>query len=340
MPLRRLALTAVTASLALTAPAASVMAATDWPPAQWHSEAGTDHPLTGQVYDVAAKTLIDPATALTRIASARFVLAGERHDNPDHHVVQATVLQAMIDAGRKPAVVFEMIDEDQAPALAEALAGGSADPAALGPAVRWEERGWPAWSMYQVIAEAALPAGLPLATGNLSKAAVKALAFEGWDALPAAQRERLKVEAALPESVAAAHRKAVVEGHCGMLPESAAGPMARVQAAKDSVMAAALLDGGGSTDGAVLIAGNGHVRADVGVPFQLRRLGGDDLLAVAAQEVQADETDPAAYGAAYGADAPPFDYIFFTPAIDTTDPCETYKDQLQRAGDRLKTQGD
>lgn len=324
--------TALAALVPLTAGAAP-----DWPPAAWQSPIGTDRPLAGTVYDVAAGTAIDPATAFARIAGARYVLAGERHDNPDHHGVQAAVLQALIDAGRKPAVVFEMIDADQAPALAAFLAEGSGDAAALGPAVQWEERGWPAWTMYQTVAETSLAAGLPLAAGNLGRETVKALAFDGWDALPAEQRARLKVEDALPEAVAAVQRQAVIEGHCGLLPESAADPMVRVQGAKDSVMADAMMRQSGTADGAVLIAGNGHVRRDVGVPFQLRRLGaGEDVVAVAALEVQPEETDPATYGALHDTRVPPFDYVFFTPAVDSEDPCAKYKDQLKRAGDRLK----
>jgi len=325
-----LLLTAVTALPAAAAPA--------WPPADWQSPLGHDHPLAGKVYDVAAGALVPAEAVFARLTEARYVLAGERHDNPDHHRVQAAVLDALIDAGRAPAVVFEQIDEDRAPALARWLAEDGSNAAALGPAVQWEERGWPAWRMYEPVAVSALGAGLPLVAGNIGRDTIKGLAFQGWDALPEARRAALKVEGALPQAVAAAHRRAVVEGHCGMLPESAADPMVRVQGAKDSAMAAAMLAAGAPADGAVLIAGNGHVRADVGVPFQLERLGAEGgVIAVAALEVQPDETDPARYGALHGVDGhPPFDYVFFTPATDHDDPCEVYKDQLQRAGDRLR----
>lgn len=327
----------VAACAAIAVPA--VQAAEIWPPQDWESPLGTDHPLAGKVFDVRAGTFVSPETAFARMAEARYVLSGERHDNPDHHRVQAAVLAALVDAGRRPAVAFEMIDEDQAPALAAFVAGGSGDAGALGAAVKWEERGWPAWSMYQPIADIALRAGLPLLTGNIGKQTIKNLAFGGWEALPAEQRAALQVEGALPTPVAAVHQTAVLEGHCGMLPESAAAPMVRVQAAKDSVMAAAMMTGA-TSDGAVLIAGNGHVRNDVGVPFQLDRLGAKGgIVAVAALEVQPDETTAADYGAAHGTDAPPFDYVFFTPAVDDDDPCEKYRDQLERAGARMKAHG-
>jgi uncharacterized iron-regulated protein len=73
----------------------------------------------------------------------------------------------------------------------------------------------------------------------------------------------------LPAALLAAQETEVRDSHCGMLPESMVSPMAKAQIARDVVMAETLR--AHAANGVVLIAGNGHVRTDIGVPFWLRR---------------------------------------------------------------------
>src|SRR6266480_2784062 len=75
---------------------------------EWQSPLGRDHALIGTIWDVRAGVAITPETFVTRVAARRFVLLGEKHDNPDHHRLQAWVVGALIAAGRRPAVAFEM----------------------------------------------------------------------------------------------------------------------------------------------------------------------------------------------------------------------------------------
>src|SRR5262249_8492433 len=110
---------------------------------------GYDHPLTGRVWDVGHERFITMDALATAVSAARFVLLGERHDHPEHHQFQAWLLRRMVDAGRRPAVAFEMLDATQAPALARHLAAAPRDAAGLGDAVGWRTSGWPAWSLYQ-----------------------------------------------------------------------------------------------------------------------------------------------------------------------------------------------
>src|SRR5690348_2390749 len=75
----------------------------------WKSPLGRDHPLTGRIWDVSSTRFINRETLVNRLAGADFVLLGERHDNPDHHLLQAEVLRSLIAVGRRPAVGFEML---------------------------------------------------------------------------------------------------------------------------------------------------------------------------------------------------------------------------------------
>src|SRR2546428_3166466 len=70
---------------------------------EWESQAERAHPLVGRIWDVKVGTFIPEDTLVARLVASRFVLLGERHDNPDHHVLQAKLVRAMVEAGRPPA---------------------------------------------------------------------------------------------------------------------------------------------------------------------------------------------------------------------------------------------
>ena len=122
---------------------------------EWESPAERAHPLVGRIWDVKAGAFIGEDVLVTRLVASRFVLLGERHDNPDHHVLQAKLVHAMIEAGRRPALGFEMLSTDDAPAVIRYLARSPKDASGLGDAVNWARSGWPEWRFYQPIAQAA-----------------------------------------------------------------------------------------------------------------------------------------------------------------------------------------
>jgi uncharacterized iron-regulated protein len=158
--------------------AATARAAEPPPPGSGH-----DHPLTGRIWDVAGARYVTMEALVERLVPARFVLLGERHDNPDHHAFQAWIVRNLIAAGRRPALAFEMLDAEQSPALAEHLARAPRDAAGVGDAVGWSTTGWPPWKDYAPIAEAALAAGLPVAAANLPAGVARAVARGNLGAL-------------------------------------------------------------------------------------------------------------------------------------------------------------
>src|SRR4051812_674712 len=48
-----------------------------------------DHPLVGRVWDVKNATFITRDALWAKLVTADYVLLGEKHDNPDHHRLQA-----------------------------------------------------------------------------------------------------------------------------------------------------------------------------------------------------------------------------------------------------------
>src|SRR5512142_434268 len=109
----------------------------------WVSTVGRSHPLAGRIWDVRGGRFVDEAALDDALAAAPFVLLGETHDNPDHHLLQARLVRAVTAAGRRPALVFEMLKNDQQAQVDEAVARDPRDPDALARAVDWKHGGWP-----------------------------------------------------------------------------------------------------------------------------------------------------------------------------------------------------
>lgn len=294
---------------------------------------GRDHPLAGRIWDVAGRRFIDQPALLERLARARFVILGEKHDNPEHHRLQALIVRALAAAPRRPVVGFEMLTLDQAPALARHLARAPRDAAGIGDAVEWEKTGWPDWKLYQPIAEAALAEGLPIVATNLPRRTLEAMRAQGLEALEPVLVRRVGLDQPLDPETREAMAADIRESHCGYAPEAALDRMIAVQRARDAHMAdrlAAAADGRGG----VLIAGAGHARKDWAVPAFLARLvPGAGVASVAFLEVDDDRPAPETYAARFQ-NRLPYDYVWFTARLDDEDPCEKFRKSLQRLRQR------
>jgi uncharacterized iron-regulated protein len=105
------------------------------PGARWQSTLDADHPLVGVIWDVASRRRVGEAELAARVHSADIVLVGETHDNPDHHRIQAELLGVFAARHAAPAVIFEMLDREQQPAVDASLHAHPGDVDALAQAV-------------------------------------------------------------------------------------------------------------------------------------------------------------------------------------------------------------
>ncbi len=293
----------------------------------WQSPLHQDHPLAGRIWDVRQGRQVEEPALLEELSRARFVLLGERHDNPDHHLLQAELVRALTASGRKPVLAFEMLDVEQQAAEDAALAREPGNPDAIAQAVTWERSGWPDWSLYRPIFAVGTERGLRIAGANLPRAQVKELVMRGPETLPPETRSRLGLDTPLPEDVARAMRAEMHESHCGHLPESMLEPMVLAQRARDAQMADRLRTTA-SDDGAILITGAGHARTDRGVPAQLARLApGLPVRSLAFLEVSPEAPEPRDYVPSDSPGGLPYDYVWFTPASAREDPCAVFREK-------------
>jgi uncharacterized iron-regulated protein len=290
-------------------------------PARWQSKLDVDHPLVGVIVDVAAQRRVGETELIARVHAADIVLVGEAHDNPDHHRLEAALLQAFATTHHSPAVVFEMLNRDQQSAVDASLATHPGDADALAQAVAWDSSGWPAWSIYRPVFEASLASRGPILAAGLERDAAMRIAHLGIAALDPALVQAFGLAAPLPAEAQTSMRHEMSEAHCGLLPESMLDSMVLVQRARDASLAERLHEGAKGGRGALLIAGAGHVRRDQGVPAQLTRAYGASSLAIGLLQVNAEDTSPELYAAGFEARALPFDFVWFTPRANDVDHC-------------------
>ena len=274
-----------------------------------------------RIWDVRSEAFVSESQLAQALAGARYRLLGEIHDNPQHHVIRARLIGAIAATGVRPAVVFEQFNLDQDAALLAAQKSG-ADSDRLADAGHLDRKGW-IWPLHKPIIDAALRLGLPLRAGNVPRAMLPADTSAADKDRSAQWYPRLQA-ARWSEAQAAALRADIVEAHCGKLPETIVPRIVLAQRVRDAAMAQALVDAA-TSGGAILIAGNGHVRADLGVPIYLHAPGLPDSNAssVSLGMVEADADDERAsdFPRQIVATNPGFDYIWFTPPAPREDPC-------------------
>ena len=279
----------------------------DW--ATYHS---ADHRLVGVAWSSAEGGTVAPSDVLEAAAEADVVLLGEKHDNLDHHRLEAWVLRSLPRVG---SVAFEMLDAELGPALEQRP---PSTPAEVEEVTRWSEGGWPHFVMYEPVFAAALAQHARILAAHPDRRRLRQLVKSDviltddptlkLEPFSADQRELLAQE--------------IRESHCDMAPPEMVGRMVDAQRFKDAWMAARVVE---AERPAVLVAGFGHTRRDVGAPLYLERQGAGRVVSVAFLEVTPghEQADDPYYGAAR------YDYVVFTPRQDNEDPCARFRRQLE-----------
>ena len=250
----------------------------------WQSAHFQDHELVGKTFLKPGGQQLTLDQVKHRAVQAQFVLLGEIHTNPDHHRLQAEILQHMVDKGRRPAVVIEMITRAQQPVLDFFAANPPDNADDIANRLEWNTSGWPDFAMYKPIFEIALKNRLPLHAGNLERSTVRRLGGRVGSRLGDDERTQLGLNEPVDKEMGKAFLEDIAEAHCNMLPETILPLMVDIQRARDHVMASALLNPA-NRDGAILIAGAGHTRVDWGVGALVNNDDPQRLLSVAFMEV-------------------------------------------------------
>lgn len=258
--------------------------------------------------DAATGAPAAPAELLRRLNTADLVLLGEVHDNAVQHALRGALLTAL--AARHPAVVFEQFAETTEPIPPPAP---GEDEEAWLDAHGFDRKSWE-WPLHRPVVDAAIAHARSLWGSGLSRESLRAVVRGGDSAAPATLQPIL-AQTPLDSIARAGIDSELVEGHCHKLPESMIPGMRAAQLVRDASMTQALLQASASGP-AWLIAGNGHVRSDMGVPRMLRIAAPRArLLTVGFLEREENGDLPTA------SERRVYDLVFITPRAEREDPC-------------------
>lgn len=286
---------------------------------EWQSQLYSDHALVGTIWDSRADKFIPAHELFARLEGVSYLLLGEKHDNPDHHALQLRSLDHVLQAGNVSAVSFEMMSSEQQPLLQNLSLNSQSSLEQVNEYLQWDNDGWN-WDYYGPLLHRAMQAGVSINAANISNEEMMQVYGEPTAA---------EITAVLDEQTMLALEKDIDESHCGMLPESQFPAMVRVQQARDYAMAGSLTPHNEQRL-QVLIAGNYHIRRDLGVPnYLLNRqpsLQESQIISLAFMEVDGASDDPSDYLQQFGS-VKAYDYIWFTPAVSNEDYCASLRQQ-------------
>jgi uncharacterized iron-regulated protein len=233
------------------------------------------------------------------------LLVGEQHDAPEHQALQRDTVRQLATRGELAAVVLEMVEQGRDTRGLPA----NASEARVRDALDWSSDrnsgAWP-WTVYGPVVMAAVRAGAPVLGGNLPRAQMRTAMGES------------SLDATLAPDALQRQREAIRDGHCQLLPDTQIAPMTRIQLARDRAMAQTALSSLAPGRTVLLIAGNGHVQRDLGVPRHLPA-GQSHRVVIAL-----------AGGAAVSADPAVADRAWITPPLPEKDHCAEVKQQMGR----------
>ncbi|PLQ02604.1 hypothetical protein CYJ10_00920 [Cupriavidus pauculus] len=246
-----------------------------------------------------------PAAISLKFTDKSYVLLGEVHDSAPAQQQRLQALTRAVEAGWRPAIAMEQFDRERQPDIERARRERPHDADYLIEQAGGAKSGWD-WTLYKPVVALALQYNLPLRAANLSRADAAKIVRGGYgDVFANDQQTALGLDGALPADIVTAQTAALDAGHCGHFPKAMLPGMLNAQAARDAVMAQTLRPY--ASRGAVLIAGNGHVRRDIGVP---RWLPERDTRVLSVGYIETDSPDKG------------FDVVVRVPAQEREDPCK------------------
>ncbi len=239
-----------------------------------------------------------------RLRAADIVLLGELHDNRRHHDLRGQLIARFAGEGRT--VVAEHLPQGGPVSFAsdtrDDLVAAGFDPA-----------GWD-WPAHEKLYDQIRASGTPLVGGNLPKDQARQIFMQGVNSLPdrmAQTYEKSRLDAAAEKAL----DRDLIDGHCGKLPDRYLLRMRFAQRMTDIALAHALLD----HKPAVLVAGNGHVRKDYGVPQVIGAVA-PELRQISIGFVERSGDSRELIQSLAGQ----YDFLWLTERAERKDPCENF----------------
>lgn len=242
-----------------------------------------------QIVDTRSMKGATAADIASAAKDVHFVFLGESHNSPDHHKMQASVIDALVAAGRDVIVGFEMFTRPVQDNLNPWTLGWW-DEATFIERSDWKKQWGFDFGLYRPIFESTKAHRLPMVALNVPRDWVRAVGRGGYAALTPEWRKQLPDELYLGNED---HKKifsALMGGH----PQASNHAMEQQPTGQapsfDNIYAAQVLWDEGMADTAlkymagrsvtpktvfVVIAGSGHVMYGQGINYRINRRTGE-----------------------------------------------------------------
>lgn len=257
---------------------------------------GTVQSLPNQIVDTRTGRVAGIEAVAAAADKLQYMYLAESHNNPDHHLMQATAIEALVARGRNVIVGLEMFTRP----VQDQLNGwtlGWWDEATFIERSDWKTQWGFDYALYRPIFESAKRHRLPLVALNVPRDWVRAVGRGGYAALTPEMKKELPADLYLGNK----HHRSIFEALMG------GHPMTGAQG--ENVYSAQVLWDEGMADTAlkvmaergtspktimVIVAGSGHVMYDQGINYRINRRTG--AKGVTLMMVDGTEARPVAKG--------------------------------------------
>ncbi|MGD8228002.1 MAG: ChaN family lipoprotein [Desulfobacteraceae bacterium] len=165
----------------------------------------SEHFKIGEIVDLKTGTTLSFDHLIDQISSKDLVFIGEMHDNPEHHLIQVQILQALAACCGPVSIAMEFFERPQQPTL-DRYHRGELDERAFLKEVDW---GYD-YHFYRPLIRMAKQNGGAVLAINAPRDVVKKVAREGLESLDESEKKKIAQEIDLSNE---AHRNYVQEAY-------------------------------------------------------------------------------------------------------------------------------
>ena len=166
----------------------------------------------GQIVELKRGTVLPFEKFIDEIASKEIIFLGEVHDNPEHHLIQLQILQALMDAHGPLSIAMESFQKPQQPLIDQYLKGDLTESNFL-KKVNWRRAWGIDYHLYRPLLLAAKSHKSEVLAINAPYGIVKKIARHGLKSLDETERESLAKEIDLTNKAHRAYLRNAFKQH-------------------------------------------------------------------------------------------------------------------------------
>jgi uncharacterized iron-regulated protein len=255
----------------------------------------------GQIVDLASGKVIAFDELIAHLSSKDLIFVGEAHDNPDHHLIQIQILQAVASRSASLTIGMEFFQKHQQAIVDRYIQGESAEKEFLD-AVDWKKNWGFDYHFYRPLMQFARERKYRVLAINAPNSLVRKVARTGLKSLEPSERDQLPKDIDLNQDRHRAFLQEIYKEHSpGELQEF--GFFYEAQCVWEEAMASNLSEHFASGKGRLIaFTGNGHIVNKFGIPDRTVRRVPASMVTVMPYPLNGKET----------VDRASADYVWFT----------------------------